>query len=984
MPGKERLQKRKDQYEKLYRVFGNIQTNDPYAEDKQALREALRVLNEKIAALTAGNDAREKKLSPEQIDEMMTAYGNTMNALDKLLKDMNTGIKTLEAKDAKNKRDRRALKTLKSEAMQYDLIADTLGKDLGAFRQAKKDDKSLSMYELYETSRVDSSYKLKEGQQIEFASGDYNTRIKLTITDKDNHEIEGYFTEEEQEFLTREAAQEKAFEKNRKKYGDAGAYFSFDKFKKIVDAMGSAVGAVADDDFSNESFNDAVNFFVKKTGGGYDMRRILNTPEKLRAFVNMVKDHTDLDSHYNLMKSMGISEKSHINRRNAAMSGMADLLGCGNILAHSQNIKININGEEKKGTFMKKAEGEDANKAKFDSDLSYVTYGSTENLNLKKQVADLQILDFICGNPDRHAGNMFYITEKDENGKIMITGIKGIDNDTSFGSEDLFKQDMREIKLKDMKVITRQMADKVLALNRETLVQMFYGYELSEKEIDNMVGRVEELQSKIRDDDRFYAQGFAKGVLFDNRIKIVDDEEMNALSFRDDLACSDIDNLFKRVKEMTPGTNNLKDCLNNYKSDYEKSVKEFTSDTMMDFVNSMESIASDDKKLQTGSPQYTAMRNATKDVLDAMRKYTGPHIDEDYDGTKIMNEKLTEIKSKIDAAITACEAYKTYKHERNIRERKPDFDPRPHKLSRAERRWQNVEKNVSLLRKQKALFEKMQAELQAYDKAFKRFPDLMEERLNAEKKEPAVDRERILDQRTYDNYKSRCRYLVLDEAMAAKNAVPGSAEQKEHDLLYKVKLGYALKVLEPDDAAKLREDLEKATKTKIEGSNEKLFKEALGYEFIYHKYHLQNVEKERELEFGERDLKNRIEQVVEIEGGNVVEAYEKFIKSDAFEYYFEDVSKTLDINHKRNAEEKKNSEGKHVNKVSTTLMEHIDPMVKVYGGYDFDRMVSLLREKIQIVYHIAARKKMEEEENRQSVKSSGRLSRSSDNPRMPG
>lgn len=48
-----------------------------------------------------------------------------------------------------------------------------------------------------------------------------------------------------------------------------------------------------------------------------------------------------------------------------------------------------------------------------------------------KQIADLQALDFLCGNVDRHDGNFSFQISKDRPPRVL--GIKGFDNDTSFG-----------------------------------------------------------------------------------------------------------------------------------------------------------------------------------------------------------------------------------------------------------------------------------------------------------------------------------------------------------------------------------------------------------------------------------------------------------------------------------------------------------------------------------------------------------------------
>jgi hypothetical protein len=50
---------------------------------------------------------------------------------------------------------------------------------------------------------------------------------------------------------------------------------------------------------------------------------------------------------------------------------------------------------------------------------------------VQKGLSDLQVLDYIIGHMDRNAGNWIY--EKDTNGRII--GVKGIDNDDTFGKD---------------------------------------------------------------------------------------------------------------------------------------------------------------------------------------------------------------------------------------------------------------------------------------------------------------------------------------------------------------------------------------------------------------------------------------------------------------------------------------------------------------------------------------------------------------------
>ena len=64
------------------------------------------------------------------------------------------------------------------------------------------------------------------------------------------------------------------------------------------------------------------------------------------------------------------------------------------------------------------------------------------------------------------------------------------------------------VKLGQMKVITRSMADRVMNLTPDSLKQIFYGYELTAEEIKNMETRLKDLQNKIKKDNLEFGKGW--------------------------------------------------------------------------------------------------------------------------------------------------------------------------------------------------------------------------------------------------------------------------------------------------------------------------------------------------------------------------------------------------------------------------------------------------------------------------------------------
>ena len=147
-----------------------------------------------------------------------------------------------------------------------------------------------------------------------------------------------------------------------------------------------------------------------------------------------------LANQYSMMQATGIKKNANISDRNCAMTEMAKLLGCSNILANSAPMTIYIDGEKVDGVFMETVDGTDINRFKEDDMIFDADEDSFENgTEAMGQIVDLQVLDYICGNTDRHMGNIIYQFDKNKEGKVVLKGIKGIDNDCSMGILDTKK-----------------------------------------------------------------------------------------------------------------------------------------------------------------------------------------------------------------------------------------------------------------------------------------------------------------------------------------------------------------------------------------------------------------------------------------------------------------------------------------------------------------------------------------------------------------
>ena len=119
-----------------------------------------------------------------------------------------------------------------------------------------------------------------------------------------------------------------------------------------------------------------------------------------------------------------------------------------------------------------------------------------------QQLADLQVLDYVCGNVGRHFDHMTY--DVDQNGKII--SIQGFGNNNAFGHFANGKEARGKLAgCDDLGVISASMADKILSLDPAMLKFTLRGRGLSEEEMDYSVQRLTDLKEAIRKGDEYYS-----------------------------------------------------------------------------------------------------------------------------------------------------------------------------------------------------------------------------------------------------------------------------------------------------------------------------------------------------------------------------------------------------------------------------------------------------------------------------------------------
>ena len=235
-------------------------------------------------------------------------------------------------------------------------------------------------------------------------------------------------------------------------------------------------------------------------GSFEEVQEMLDNNEKMgQAVLDIAHGILDHKITIGFMESAGINKNARIDLRNCAMSNMAKLLCHSELLAEAKPMEIYIDGKAVDGVFMENAEGVDINNLNADNDIK-TTPENFFNSHALSQLADLQVLDYICGNVDRHNGNIIFQFEKLPDGTQRVQSIKGIDNDCSFGTIQLNKEERVFLKMAGpagIGYINKEMADKLANMNIDVLKLVLANDGLSHDEIKAASDRMEMVKELI-------------------------------------------------------------------------------------------------------------------------------------------------------------------------------------------------------------------------------------------------------------------------------------------------------------------------------------------------------------------------------------------------------------------------------------------------------------------------------------------------------
>ena len=203
-------------------------------------------------------------------------------------------------------------------------------------------------------------------------------------------------------------------------------------------------------------------------------------------------------------------EKVNMSRRNVATSRVAKLVGLDHLVAKSETAELYDEKTQRtfRGNLMQKAQGNMSLKEFTSKQNEQKKIGDKSmNVNVtgafQRDMCNLQVLDVICGQADRHGGNIFISINNGE-----VSGLQGIDNDAAFGlneqvtsSKDLNRHDraIYDMNTGEMTLpyMDKNLADRILALEPDMLRFALKDL-LKDEEIEAAIKRLEHTKTAIR------------------------------------------------------------------------------------------------------------------------------------------------------------------------------------------------------------------------------------------------------------------------------------------------------------------------------------------------------------------------------------------------------------------------------------------------------------------------------------------------------
>lgn len=351
----------------------------------------------------------------------------------------------------------------------------------------------------------------------------------------------------------------------------------------------------------------------------------------------------------------GIQADDKLSVRASAMSEVALALGVPGLLVESRNVTVKVGEKTINGVMMEGAAPDMKDPAYITPDDTFFNEKIIKQLDSSMvlgSLADLQILDFICGNTDRHMNNYFWKQDLSNPDNPKLLGVQGIDNDTSFGT--ITDGGYMNLAYHDsLKIITPEMASAVEKLSIYDLRDLLEPYSLKKEQVAAAEKRLALLQTLIKNGRKDTEMHFDKNGKLINKemsIHIIRNEDYKQLTI--DKLTPDAAKKRQLADGTTIDNNNLFGMAANYKTAY--SNKDFREQLFSKNVDKKAITYSNQKPKQNAPvPDYKALLTSHKaesqkltDIRKTLYKYGGNTLNKRSEEFKVMYQELRKYISR--------------------------------------------------------------------------------------------------------------------------------------------------------------------------------------------------------------------------------------------------------------------------------------------------------------------------------------------------
>lgn len=352
-----------------------------------------------------------------------------------------------------------------------------------------------------------------QSEKLQTSGANLSTRIPVEYKDSEGKTVSGYFTPRKD--LNYDKSIVKAID-NLKGSNEQVAGMIRKVYSDIVNEKRNNRDDDFDDGLLAEDFMQEIDSKIGAIGRPKDalfhMSRIgaelykrytkndsapgIGENEFIEAATPFLKEYANILKDYHFYSRLQhLHTDVNIDKMNSAMSDVAKLLGVEKVICKADNMTVTVNGEKIHGTFMEKANGLDIES--LPKEHAFYKLGVSEKTSAEgiMDLYNIQVLDYICGNMDRHTGNLVYQFDDEGNFK----GVQGIDNDCAFGTAEFGTLSSQIAVPANMGILPKSTADKIMLMDNNVLKSVLKARELNDEQIDAAIGRLEEVKKAVTD-----------------------------------------------------------------------------------------------------------------------------------------------------------------------------------------------------------------------------------------------------------------------------------------------------------------------------------------------------------------------------------------------------------------------------------------------------------------------------------------------------